>query len=322
MDNTLTSDASSLPPALPPSTDNQTLKCSICKRLFVQLDELNAHTAGHFKVVKCTLCNKLVTGDTKYDFHMRTVHSLNVRQPRQTSSADKRRCQYCPDSKFASEAMLTEHIHFAHPDLCHWYQCYDCGERFTSQPALNVHLFAEHPETCASLEACDFCGRVCVDATALEQHRQTHIGGLPKNFLCAHCGRGFVRKKQLESHVRTHTGEMPFQCDECGKRFRSSSNLVVHRRSHTKEKPFQCPFCQRSYAHTTDLRRHRRSHVAEEKRFACDRCGLKFYENKLLVAHVFKGCSEIRLRRQQQEKDAIMGEINGNDDGSVNKNES
>lgn len=295
------SSSSSSSPAPPASTVDQTFKCSECPRLFAQLAELNAHTAGHFRVIECTLCDKRMTGDTKYEYHMQTVHSLDVRKPRPANSADQRRCQHCPQSKFATDAALIEHMHFAHPDRCHWYKCSGCPERFTSQPELNVHLFAEHPERCANLEACDICGRVCKDVAALDLHRLTHTGGLRKDFLCAYCGRGFARKKNLEFHMVVHSGEQPFQCDECGKRFARSGNLAVHRRTHTKERPFQCPFCERSYAHSTDLRRHRRSHVAVEKRFACGRCGLKFYENKLLVAHANKGCSQIRLSRQQRD---------------------
>lgn len=278
--------------------EGTTFTCSICKQSFDTVKALTAHTTDHFRVIECTVCQKRLTGDTQYEYHMQNVHSLDVRKTRLATggSVDSRRCPHCPNLRpFVTDAAYTEHMHAAHPDRCRWYKCMSCPQRFASKPELNVHLYAKHPEVCAQLMACDICGRVCKDEAATALHRQTHTGGQHKDFLCTNCGKGFSRKSNLIFHMRTHSGEQPFECTECGKRFKLSGGLTAHMRTHTCERPYQCPFCEKSYKHSTDLRRHRRTHGLEEMRFGCDRCGKRFYERKFLVTHM-RSCQVVRTR--------------------------
>lgn len=296
-------------PKSPSANEGATFTCSICKQPFATVAELTAHTTDHFRVIECTVCQKSLTGDTLYEYHMQNVHSIDVRKPQPTGGSGggvhSRHCPHCTDVQFATDAAYTEHMHFAHPDRCRWYKCSSCKQRFVSKPELNVHLYAKHPEACAQLMACDICGRVCKDEAATALHRLTHTGGQHKDFLCTNCGQGFSRKSNLIFHMRTHSGEQPFECADCGKRFKLSGGLTAHRRTHTKERPYQCPFCEKSYKHSTDLRRHRRTHGGEEMRFGCDRCGKRFYERKFMVAHM-RSCQLARTRLLQIEQVEVV----------------
>ncbi|KAJ6635989.1 Zinc finger protein [Pseudolycoriella hygida] len=224
-------------------------ECTLCPLKFDDKQKFRSHVQDHFKPITCKDCNKTFIGDKQYTYHLKHTHTnaLNV----------------VKDSSEDEEVFTTK------------------GDSSNEDIAEDFNFDTVE---CTSV-ACDICGRLFPDISAVIRHSKTHTNE-GKRFFCSVCNSGFNKKTNLEFHLRIHTNERPYKCEQCPKSFAHVSGLNCHRRVHTGERPYKCPFCTKSYAHSTDLRRHRRTHGYEEKRFTCDLCNKQFFENKFLKTHM------------------------------------
>jgi len=129
------------------------------------------------------------------------------------------------------------------------HPCSLCGRVFTSFDQLTDHRYHSHQQELPY--ACQICGKLCRNVSALSVHMRTHTREQP--FKCPICGRAFSDSSNLGRHKRVHTGERPYKCHICEKTFTQVSHLRTHTRIHTRERSYACRYCGKTYARKSSI---------------------------------------------------------------------
>lgn len=93
---------------------------------------------------------------------------------------------------------------------------------------------------------------------------------------------------RMEEQMETEMEENPdkekvFKCKECEKEHQSLSQLTEHnQKAHNL---FTCDICLKTYAKKRYVQQHRKRHT-QEKKFQCNICGFKFFEQSKLKSHL------------------------------------
>ena len=115
---------------------------------------------------------------------------------------------------------------------------------------------------------------------------------------CEHCDKVLSRKRAMRLHVkRVHlkikeeiktenqSDGKNINCEHCEKAFTRRLHLELHtKRVHLKIRDHICEICKKPFSTMNDLNTHRIVH--QERKFACNICGLKIRSKVSLVNHM------------------------------------
>ncbi|XP_017043431.1 zinc finger protein 93 [Drosophila ficusphila] len=144
---------------------------------------------------------------------------------------------------------------------------------------------------------CSICHRGFYKSSLLEAHMRQHEGLRP--YTCVHCGKSYARANLLDSHLReTHhntSARVTFPCPECNKVYTADRSLKYHqKRAHQRTAELEspdslhiCEECGKSFVRKAHLIRHKRIHDnAEEWKYPCQFCDLRFYTKENMMNHL------------------------------------
>lgn len=114
---------------------------------------------------------------------------------------------------------------------------------------------------------------------------------------CNQCFKTFKNKCDLDRHVSNiHLKLKPYSCDRCSRSFGLRGNLkkhidIVHFNKKRVNAKVTCPVCSNVYSSNHSLTLHVASVHGQEKRFQCEKCGMKFgwsgcYERHIRSVHL------------------------------------
>ena len=108
------------------------------------------------------------------------------------------------------------------------------------------------------------------------------------NHKCDLCDKNFNTKGILKVHIKRFHGGNIFQCNLCGKEYKYSNYLAIHvSNKHDNIKKFKCDFCAKSYFHQISLNYHLKVCHSEEQEFHfCEICGKRTKQKSDLRKHV------------------------------------
>lgn len=170
------------------------------------------------------------------------------------------------------------------------FRCGECGKRFSRDLDLTSHL-QTHVDVADKLFRCKTCRATFRSALTLRSHVRSHN----TTRLCCHvCDRRFLSAAKLEAHLWNHADQRHtfFKCDICGKSYEQRYQLMVHKSSHG-ERLHGCQSCPKKFFLKFHMTRHALSCHAEEPRFKCDVCLMRFRLEDRLNTHM--SCHKDRL---------------------------
>lgn len=145
----------------------------VCGFPYLKEETLKEHAKCHVRVpIECDICGKTFKMPSQMKQH-RQIH-----MPKNTDPSKP----------------ATEHI------------CSFCGKVFGSKTGYRQHEMMVHTKNFKYI--CDFegCGKPFFDRTALNTHKNGHLGQSP--YVCTYCGAGFAGKGLMKAHEkRVHGSE-------------------------------------------------------------------------------------------------------------------
>ncbi|XP_076152526.1 uncharacterized protein LOC143136004 isoform X1 [Alosa pseudoharengus] len=258
--------------------------CTVCKRSFTALTELEKHQQKHSVSVneqqntdgkirhKCIECGKSYSSFWCLKTHM-LIHT----------GEKPHKCNQC-EKAFSQSASLKSHMRIHTGEKP--YKCVHCGKAFSSSSNLRSHMISHTGE---KPHKCDQCGKPFSQRSALKFHMLIHTGEKPH--LCAQCGKAFSLISHLKRHILIHTGEKAHKCNQCGKAFSQIADLKSHMRIHTGEKPYKCVHCGKAFSSSSTLKTHMLIHTGE-KPHLCVQCGKAFSLIAPLKRHILTHTGE------------------------------
>ncbi|ETN67265.1 zinc finger protein [Anopheles darlingi] len=171
--------------------DEKPYICSVCNKVYLNLDELTEHmkkTHNQVKPYRCHICDKTFTQSNNLKTHIKT-HIFQ----------DPYKCQMCSRS-FQREDEYGQHmlVHTADKP----YECTYCGKRFIQSNNLKTHVRTHTGEKPYS---CSICLRNFNQKNNLNTHMRIHTGEKP--FECTICDKRFNQSNNLNKHIKTHGQE-------------------------------------------------------------------------------------------------------------------
>ena len=274
----------------------QSLKCSLCGKVFQCREDLSKHDNKSHKVdgqFQCPEdnCKKLMSTRNNLLDHFHGLHS----------TTSQNNCDECGKT-FKSHLKLYCHIRYHHdkrvytcnhcfkefPNKIRYHQhirlkheygpvtCEHCGVELAGKPSLDYHLASVHKK--GEEIKCPYCYKV------FYRGLKKHISGVHGNqsrFRCNKCDYRCSRKTQLAQHSTTHMGEEARTevCEQCGAKFKKKDVLTVHiKRVHKKIKDHKCEACGKAFFSKTKMLQHVKIHTGEMD-FSCQHC-LKQFNQK------------------------------------------
>lgn len=252
-------------------------ECSICKKRFMKLSNLNRHSKVHSATRShiCMKCKKTFAKIEQLNSHMNFHNGVKPHV-----------CTICSKG-FRQICTLKDHMRTHSGEKP--YLCTICGKGFNQSSNLRQHM-QRHSGVKGHL--CSECGTGFASKGELSVHLRTHTGTKP--YVCPTCERGFTRSDLLLKHKRTHTGERPYECDVCHMRFSTNGILIRHKRVHTGEKPYVCKFCGRAFSQSNDLSKHMRTH-AGEKLLICEESNTQPKPSKVNTNPLLQSISSMKF---------------------------
>ncbi|KAJ8960738.1 hypothetical protein NQ318_020031 [Aromia moschata] len=226
-------------------SDQETLHCRACNKMFATKAAFQAHQRAHSKDAddpyRCDICSKTFAVPARLTRHYRTH-----------TGEKPFRCEFCNKS-FSVKENLSVHrrIHTKERP----YKCEVCSRAFEHSGKLHRHMrihTGERPHKCS------VCAKTFIQSGQLVIHMRTHTGEKP--YVCTVCQKGFTCSKQLKVHSRTHTGEKPYSCEICGKSFGYNHVLKLHQVAHYGEKVYKCTICNDTFNSKKSMEAHIKSH--------------------------------------------------------------
>ena len=134
-------------------------------------------------------------------------------------------CEICNKS-FSSKLTLENHMKIHNDERT--YECDACDKKFVCDSHLRNHKKTH--ETDQNSVKCPHCEKTVANLGNLQRHiRSAHFEHSDmKQFACETCGKLFRDPSALKSHAKIHTGERPFTCDACSKSFQTRAQLKIH----------------------------------------------------------------------------------------------
>uniref|UniRef100_A0A1S4GV03 C2H2-type domain-containing protein n=1 Tax=Anopheles gambiae TaxID=7165 RepID=A0A1S4GV03_ANOGA len=171
--------------------DEKPYICSVCNKVYLNLDELTEHmkkTHNQVKPYRCHICDKTFTQSNNLKTHIKT-HIFQ----------DPYKCQVCSRS-FQKEDDFSQHmlVHTADKP----YECTYCGKRFIQSNNLKTHV---RTHTGEKPYRCTICAKHFNQKNNLNTHMRIHTGEKP--FECTICDKRFNQSNNLNKHIKTHGQE-------------------------------------------------------------------------------------------------------------------
>uniref|UniRef100_A0A182QRJ6 C2H2-type domain-containing protein n=1 Tax=Anopheles farauti TaxID=69004 RepID=A0A182QRJ6_9DIPT len=171
--------------------DEKPFICSVCNKVYLNLDELTEHmkkTHQQVKPYRCHICDKTFTQSNNLKTHIKT-HIFQ----------DPYKCQMCSRS-FQKEDDYSQHmlVHTADKP----YECTYCGKRFIQSNNLKTHV---RTHTGEKPYRCTICSKNFNQKNNLNTHMRIHTGEKP--FECTICDKRFNQSNNLNKHIKTHGQE-------------------------------------------------------------------------------------------------------------------
>ncbi|XP_058121939.1 zinc finger protein 271-like [Anopheles coustani] len=175
--------------------DEKPYICSVCNKVYLNLDELTEHmkkTHNQVKPYRCHICDKTFTQSNNLKTHIKT-HIFQ----------DPFKCQMCSRS-FQKEDDYSQHmlVHTADKP----YECTYCGKRFIQSNNLKTHV---RTHTGEKPYRCTICAKHFNQKNNLNTHMRIHTGEKP--FECTICDKRFNQSNNLNKHIKTHGQEKDTQ---------------------------------------------------------------------------------------------------------------
>ena len=144
---------------------------------------------------------------------------------------------------------------------------------------------------------CRKCPYTAPNISRLKQHFKG-VHDRIKDHVCGICGYATPHKVNLTKHnIMQHgIGEKKYKCKQCSVRVPFRSDLVRHIKNvHDKIKDNVCADCGYATSEKGALKRHRNMvHKMGEKKFKCDKCPFKSYNNYELTRHTSRVHDKVR----------------------------
>ena len=181
--------------------------------------------------------------------------------------------------------------------------CEICNKKFHN---LEAHKIKAHNIKAVTDYVCNICFKVFSKKDHLVRHESVvHFGARPRQ-PCMYCNKQFAN---LEKHVQSQhmsgmtdashfcntamvkeTVKVLYPCNLCNKVFNKKAVLNQHRHDiHGIEDPNKklkpCPHCHKTF---TNLAQHIEIVHNESKKYSCQKCGKRFYDNRELRRHHIK----------------------------------
>ncbi|CAG5119286.1 unnamed protein product [Candidula unifasciata] len=286
--------------------DNKQLrKCIIHGQSLGRSCEVQCHSRNTVdQVIKCSVCNTLVTSSHKLSQHMKqtqpdllTSHCGECQVLFESQNAlDQHRISHSAGPNIATEENLTCRDYGmelkSSSKYCHHRRkkhksvtcgCDKCGLSFPYPSKLKLHLMSKHNATKPFM--CEICGSSFAEKNMLTTHKNIHTGD--KKYECPTCGRRFMLKTTLGNHMQTHLDRRPHTCNICGMGFKLSYYLKSHLKTHseTRERPHICSKCGAAFLKLAQLKNHERKHTGE-KPYSCHVCSSHFSQLSSMKKHI------------------------------------
>ena len=262
-----------------PTTSNPIMfQCFICPEYYNQGDWPHHEKAVHQN--KCPKCEKVFTKQVDLDVHIHECHQVT------DSQADFEQCPIC-DNRFATNALLTEHINTSHPKPLN-----TCDNQLTSPSDVTTHTTQEDSEetnpddiqTVIEPLSCNLCEFTSKYNKELNRHfdkkhsDQTNPNKVPEAN-CDLCDYSPTEKKDKENHTKqVHLKKVPgvslsrvviHKCPDCTFVCAKGKTLNIHIEKSHKSIKFNCELCP----FNTTLRVYLRRHIAStHPKVKCNLC--------------------------------------------------
>ncbi|XP_073964039.1 uncharacterized protein [Choristoneura fumiferana] len=260
--------------------------CNVCKKLFTQSSELNAHMLEHTmaKPYHYNIYQKQFTVKKKLYKHMHQCHPDHTK-PKYNMHHHKHDNHMRMRPPKANKQLTHTQDHEKDKPHC----CTICQRRFVYRKTLLTHMRVRH-------------------AKANEKLAPTQDHEKEKPHCCIICQRRFVYRKTLLTHMRVRHPKANEQFlhtqDHEEEKLNEPNKQLAHNPDLSEGKPHCCDICQRRFMYTKTLLYHmRRRHkkpkertkqlihepdLTKEKPHCCDICQRRFVYRKTLVTHMRK----------------------------------
>jgi DNA-directed RNA polymerase subunit RPC12/RpoP len=199
--------------------NTQELVCYVCKKSYSDRYSLRYHlrTHGIGRQIRCELCGKNFTKQSRLTAHMDSIHNNIRRFP----------CSQC-DKSFKARLHLDNH--FLQHSGERPFTCTTCGDTFRHKVSLVTH---QRGHSDSRPYVCHDCGKAFRDNSTLRAHERVHSGARP--YKCTQCDKTFTQRAGLNYHKHVHTGEKPHQCTFCPYRSAKKAALRCHMKAMHRE---------------------------------------------------------------------------------------
>ena len=300
-----------------PITGKEMYRCDKCDMRFDTVAKIEQHNEWHEigkeKSEKCFICEKEFDHKNILAKHMKDNHR---------NEEGEYKCHRCSRT-FKLCQKLESHLIREHEIGEFRHKCDQCGKAYSEKQKLKKHKETVHEGKSEKNFVCDICGKIVTTSGALVIHKRIHDQSVDvitpadilkkcekcneefnvpeffedhlkqcldeqKCFKCRHCESWWVSHLSLEMHIAVSHQKLNYACHICGIVFMTSERKANHvKQIHDKVDEFVCHLCAKPCSNKRKFKEHMEVyHGTGEKKFACEHCGLKFFQKGRLTSHV------------------------------------
>lgn len=226
-----------------PSVPENSLKCLLCKKIFLSKDFLREHSMiSHPSVFKfCKFCPYFTKSCKFFQTHMQSrhghSHSLIPTPDISLPPANSRNITMKNnDLRDAPVDKRGEVKSIAQPGPNHDSMKLS-GKNVTSTKGTTHGTKSDREKTKSNLEMdvkCELCNFITKSRRLLNYHKKTMHNESRTLYRCEQCDYSCLQKKSYISHRQKHAGLFEFPCIICEKKFPSKHLLTKHMRIHKR----------------------------------------------------------------------------------------